>query len=138
VNEEFVYLCRGDRGGNVEEMKRLLEVGANINYQDAKGKTALHRASKAGFIDSAQLLLERGASLTIQDKKGETALFEAVRSTIKDLDKQMKMIRLLIKSGADPQLRNKREESAFSLASSGKTKRMKDLVPLLRKRRRKK
>ncbi len=120
--EEFVYLCRGDRGGNPTEVARMLARGVDVDFQDHKGKTALHRAAKAGFLETIDVLLEHGASLEVQDKVGETPLFDAVRSTIRDVDRKKKTIRLLLKVGADKRHRNKRDETAADIAIKGKAK----------------
>jgi len=71
-NGELVYLGRGDKGGNPESVKRLLRLGADVNHQDHKGKTALHRAAKAGFTEALAILLDHGATVVIEDQNGET------------------------------------------------------------------
>ena len=71
-NGELVYLCRCDKGGNPESVKRLLRLGADVNHQDHKGKTALHRAAKAGFTEALAILLAHGATVVIEDQNGET------------------------------------------------------------------
>ena len=112
----LVYLCRGDRGGNPNEVRRLLRLGADVNYRDAQGKTALHRAARTGFTVTMGVLLEHGASVNIEDGKGETALFDAIRSTIKSADRKAEAIRALLKAGADPLHANKRGETAREIA----------------------
>ena len=116
LNEEFVYLCRGDRGGNPQEVQEMLKHGANVNHQDSKGKTALHRAAKAGFIETVEILLANDASVFVRDKKGETALFDAARSTIKKTDRQLAAIKLLLKAGADKKAENGKGQSALAVA----------------------
>lgn len=116
LNEELVYLCRGDRGGNPESVKELLAAGANVNHHDHKGKTALHRAAKAGFEKTMEILLAHGAKVDAVDLKGETPLFDTVRSTIKDTRKRNRAIRLLIQHGAKPDHENNRQLSVRDVA----------------------
>lgn len=116
LNEEFVYLCRGDRGGNPDEVQEMLRHGANVNHQDKKGKTALHRAAKAGFVKTVQVLLKNKASVYIRDNNEETALFDVARSTIKNTDNLLAVIDMLIKAGADVKLKNRMDQSIVSLA----------------------
>ena len=116
VSARLVYLCRGDRGGNPDEVKRLLQLGADVDYQDAQGKTPLHRASKAGFTVTMGILLEHGATVSIEDAKGETPLFDAIRSTIKSTKRKAEAIRVLLKAGSDPLHTNRRGETASEVA----------------------
>lgn len=57
-----------------EAARALLEAGANVNFQDQFGKTALHcvlkKRSPASFV---QMLLKRGARLNVKDRDGATA-----------------------------------------------------------------
>ncbi len=117
---ELVYLCRGDRGGNPAEVKRLLGLGADIDFQDNKGKTALHRAAKAGFVKTIDTLLEYGACADIADTNGETALFEVVHSTIKNDEKRKSAAHLLLKAGADPLRAARKGKTPLSAAKSAK------------------
>ena len=116
VGVRLVYLCRGDRGGNPDKVRRLLRLGADVDHRDAQGKTALHRAAKAGFTVTMDVLLEHGASVDIEDGKGETPLFDAIRSTIKDADRKAEAIRVLMKAEADPLHANGRGETAREVA----------------------
>lgn len=115
LNTEFVYLCRGDRGGNPDEVRAMLKHGANVDHQDHKGKTALHRAAKAGFIETMKILLKNKASVYLRDKDQETALFDASRSTIKNLDNQLAAIDLLIDFGAEIEIENRKGQSLISV-----------------------
>ena len=117
---ELVYLCRGDRGGNPAEVKRLLGLGADIDFQDNKGKTALHRAAKAGFVKTIGTLLDYGACADIADTNGETALFEVVHSTIKNDEKRKSAAHLLLKAGADPLRAARKGQTPLSAAKSAK------------------
>ena len=116
LSARLVYLCRGDRGGNPDEVRRLLRLGADVNYRDTQGKTALHRASRAGFTVTMGILLKHGASVNIEDAKGETPLFDAIRSTIKNADRKAEAIRVLMEAGADPLHANRRGETAAEVA----------------------
>ncbi len=117
---ELVYLCRGDRGGNPAEVRRLLGLGADIDFQDNKGKTALHRAAKAGFVKTIGTLLEYRACADIADTNGETALFEVVHSTIKNDEKRKSAAHLLLKAGADPLRAARKGKTPLSAAKSAK------------------
>ncbi len=133
-SEELVYLCRGDRGGNKDEVRRWLKLGADVNYQDQKGKTALHRAAKAGFVEVMDLLLSAGAKVDVPDKVGETALFDVVRSTIKDANKKQNALRILLKAGADRTHVNRRGQDALILAKKSRKADAKDLYRILRRK----
>lgn len=133
ASKELVYLCRGDRGGNPDDVKRWLSVGADVNFQDHKGKTALHRAAKAGFVETMTILLDGGASVELTDAKGETALFDVVRSTIKDRDKRTLAIKTLLKAGADARAENRKQQTPLSLADAGTSADDQAVARLLRK-----
>lgn len=111
LNEEFVYLCRGDRGGNPGTVKLMLEQGANVNHQDRKGKTALHRAAKAGFVETVRILLEHEASVYVRDNADETVLFDVARSTSKKTDALNEILGLLLDAGADPKATNSKGQT---------------------------
>ena len=102
----LVYVCRGDNREHPDKVLRLLELGADINVRNYKGKTALHCAAKAGFLTVINLLIEKGATIDAPDNSGETALFEAIRSTIKNGEKQRAAIEALLVKGADPNFKN--------------------------------
>jgi ankyrin repeat protein len=55
-------------GETIEAMKLLLELGTDVNAQNAGGLTALHGAAHKSGIEAIKLLVENGASLTILSK----------------------------------------------------------------------
>jgi hypothetical protein len=129
---ELVYLCRGDRGGNPVAVRRLLGLGTDVNFQDHKGKTALHRASRSGFLETIRILLANGASVKIEDPKGETPLFDAIRSTIRNNRNKNGAVRLLLEAGANPLHANGKGETPLSVAQNATNPEADELATMLR------
>ena len=95
----LVFQSRGDRGGNVQRVRALLDAGADVNVRNYKGQTALHCAAKAGFDQIVALLLDCGAAVNAKDDKGATPLVTALRSKVKDEERLAAVIDLLTDAG---------------------------------------
>lgn len=106
----LVVASRGDKGEHPERIQALLELGADVNVRDYKGKTALHRAATAGFLASMETLLDHGAAIDAADAKGETPLFDAVRAG------RVEAVALLLAHGADPATKDAKGVSLFATA----------------------
>lgn len=48
-----------------------IKAGADVNYQNGDGRTALMRASKRDNKDVVQLLIDHGADVNAVDNKGK-------------------------------------------------------------------
>ena len=83
------------KNGDGDEVKRLIEAGADVNAQSKKGVTALMLASLMGHPEVAKLLIEAGADVNEKEKLGVTALMLTSGQGHPDVAK------LLIKAGAD-------------------------------------
>jgi ankyrin repeat protein len=80
---------------NRGEMVRLLiKRGANLNQQDADGRTPLMHALRYSDMDVIEILIKAGADLDIRDKEGNTALMMA------ELNQSSKVVNILKQSGA--------------------------------------
>ena len=128
----LVVACRGDNREHPEKIQRLLALGADIDVRNYKGKTALHYAAKAGFLTVINLLIERGATIDAPDKNGETPLFDALRSTIKDGEKQQAAVEALLVKGANPNLKNRKGVTPLDIAQRMRRAGAKKIVALLR------
>ena len=83
-------------------MELLLGYGADPNFRDAKGRTALMYAVLTGD-STLRILLEYGADPNIQDNDGRTALMLAVL----DGESEEGVIKSLLEHGADPNIQDK-------------------------------
>ena len=129
----LVYACRGDKGEHPEDVQQLLDLGADIDVRNYKGKTGLHCATKAGFLKVITLLLENGATLDATDDTGETPLFEGIRSTIKNGEKQRAALEILLRKGADPNLKNRKGQTPLQIAKRMRRADAEKIVELLEK-----
>lgn len=118
----LVYAARGDRGGNVDVVKQLLEQGADVNCCNYKDQTALHCAAKAGFVDIVELLLSQGASVDKQDRDGNTPLMAAVQSNIKSRERLLDVVSQLLDAGANASRENDKGQSPKSVAARKRDK----------------
>ena len=83
------------KNGNINEIKRLLDNGADVNAKDDDGYTPLISASAGGFVETAKFLLENGADMNAEDKYGWTSLMYASQN------RHINMLKFLIENGAD-------------------------------------
>lgn len=67
------------KGGRLEDVRALLERGANPNQGDNAGLTALHIAAQEGHVAIVERLLASGAHLNQEDNDGLSALHIAAQ-----------------------------------------------------------
>ena len=97
--------------GDIDIVRILLDNGANINFKDNYGDTALMWASIEGHTDIVQLLLDMGANLYLQNNHGTTAILLASSNGNTDV------VELLLDRGANPNIQNNNGNTALILAS---------------------
>ena len=107
--KEFLASCRQ---GDIADARDCLGRGADPNYRDDNGSTALIEVAREGHLDIAELLLEHKAEVNVQEDIGQyTALMAAADFGNKDI------VQLLIKNKADLSIKNVNEETALMRAS---------------------
>lgn len=65
-------------GGNKDIILTLLNNGANLNHQNARGETVLIIEARSGNKDAVKFLLENFANVNLKDEYGQSALMHAV------------------------------------------------------------
>jgi ankyrin repeat protein len=98
----------------VDELRREITAGVDINEPDNTGVTPLHSACVHKSYDTAKVLLEAGAEVNVQDQWGITPLGRAVFGK----DGTVELVQLLVDHGADPTIENNKGNSALKLAQS--------------------
>ena len=102
--------------GDFDRVVELIALGADVNLVDrAGGHTPLHFAAREQHAGIAQTLLSAGAEVDARDRFGKTPLMMALFS-VRDRDGEV--IRVLLASGADPELENNYGISARGLAET--------------------
>jgi hypothetical protein len=99
--------------GDVQEAKRLLDEGADVNARTESGYTPLHWAAKFGYTEAASLLLERGADVNARKEDGSTPLSFAA------MEGQTETAELLIERGADVNARTESGSTPLRIAAIG-------------------
>ncbi|XP_058716014.1 B-cell lymphoma 3 protein [Poecile atricapillus] len=99
--------------GSRESALVLLEHGADIDAVDIKsGRSPLLHAVENNSLEMAELLLQHGASVNAQSYAGCTALHAAAGRGL------LRLLRLLLRCGADCGLRNLHNDTAAGVAAS--------------------
>lgn len=73
-------VLRAAEAGDVRQLRRLIENGADINAADAQGWTPLMRAAKNHHLKAVAELITAGANLQAETRNGWNALSIAVKA----------------------------------------------------------
>ena len=99
-------LEKGDKA-NLNLVRDLITLGANLDWQDNFGETALHWCVWYNHLEIARMLIETGADVNIQLNDGITALHCCAVSNHLDI------ARMLIDAGADVNIQRKDGSTAL-------------------------
>lgn len=98
---------------DVPKVQSLVASGADVNASDDNGWTPLHFAVQEGIFATVALLLDAGAHVDPQDSHGNTPLFKALFGFD---GKDGSIIEVLLKKGANPDIKNKSDVSPYDFA----------------------
>ena len=91
------------RDNDFEEVVLRLEAGANVNYQNNEGLSALHEAVLNLNIEMITYLLDRGAQIDQEDEGGLTPLNHSYDEYNHDNEAPLlPIINVLLNAGANP------------------------------------
>ncbi|KAL3188424.1 hypothetical protein MRX96_003404 [Rhipicephalus microplus] len=97
--------------GHKETVHVLLSYNADVNYQDADGRSTLYVLALEGRVDMADYILARGADPEIGDLEGRTPLHVAAWQGHADL------VELLLSRGADVDAEDSDQRTALQSAA---------------------
>lgn len=104
------FLWAAAQGGNTEDCESLLEIGAEVDWKNTDGDTALLAACRRGHADTIVLLLVYGASPNARGRDMLTPLHICARNA------DIKTLNVLLEAGADTSLTSPDNETAFEIA----------------------
>jgi ankyrin repeat protein len=93
--------------GKTEAAKLLIDAGADLNYKNADGSTALHTAAVFGNNEIARLLINAGIDLNSKNNDGASPLHVAAFFGRVDI------VKALLDKGADISIKNSRGHTAL-------------------------
>ena len=126
------FLIWASTRGYIMDVKSLLDNGADVNARNNNGQTALMGASWMDHTEIVQLLLENGADVNAKSNDGQTALmivsdcdeefmeyFIGLQGDrqVQMMNNKEKIISLLQRYGADFNLKDNNNNTAFDLAN---------------------
>ena len=98
--------------GNLSELKRLVESGADVNALTKDADLPLSSAAFHGRLEHVRFLLQKGAVATGRNRDGGTPLHVAA------LMGRFEIAKLLLSKGAKTSVRNKKGESSIDAVSA--------------------
>jgi ankyrin repeat protein len=87
------------KAGDLKGVMAAIKEGAEINFQDYYGRTALIYAAEKGHLDVVKYLVDKGAKVNLQDYTSGTALIVATANGHKEV------VTFLLEHGANPDIK---------------------------------
>lgn len=113
--EKQMELCKdlmiAAKGGDEEEVRRLIEEGVDVNHQNEFGQSSMMVASWEGHLGIVEALISAEADTNLQDGFGKSALHEAAVSG------QHAIVHRLIPGGANINLADEEHRTPLHYAA---------------------
>ncbi|MCW7460208.1 ankyrin repeat domain-containing protein [Leptospira bandrabouensis] len=111
------------QGGSIDFVKSIVKAGADLEARNEFGQTPLILAVLVKNEMMVQELISLGSDINCADSlEGQTPLILAAR------DGSLEIVKILLKNKANPNLKNKKGQSALSLALDSGHKEIADLL----------
>lgn len=114
VLDGYSALMAAALNGSVEEMKLLLDYGADVHYRNVDSITALWLAIPDE--EKTRLLLERGAKADVRSREGSTVLVKLAA-----IPGSAELMQRLIDKGCQPRNSGPHNDAMYNAAMSGDT-----------------
>ena len=113
MSEQNIALAKACAVGNLGEVGRLIDAGADVNYIN-NGRSVIHTAVNNGRARIVELLVRRGADVNDRNDGWDraTPLIEAIKG------RHLEIAEFLINNGADVNARNKAGTSPLYIAAN--------------------
>merc|ERR1712223_417785 len=113
--------------GDIEKVRSLLSDGANANSKDHAGWRPIHESMRDGenALRIIRLLVDYGGDINAQSDSGNTALHDAAAYMSHEI------IEYLVKSGADPTVKNLDGKSPLDISKLPQYNRSKEIKEVL-------
>ena len=121
-------LMEASSGGSVENVRLLLEAGADLKATNEDGQTALmkavrldHRYAPSQRLPIIELLLSKGADINQKDNAGQSPLLFSVDQYMSESGgfiSHPEVVKLLLDRGADVHAVNKRGDNALMITTN--------------------
>lgn len=108
-------LFKAVKSNNVEDVRKILEAGADVNGKSFIAQAPLHVAAEEGHKEIAELLTAKGADHDPSDKWGWTPLHEAAGTNSKETKE---IVEHLIANGADVNARCHLDQIRLGVSSN--------------------
>lgn len=112
-DEDWTALLKAAFDGNKNEVRSLIQKGADVDFVNRKGQSSLNIACREGHFNIVYDLINCGSEINTRDSDGCTPLRAAARCGSSDI------VRLLLKHGAIPDLADNEQRTALRAASWG-------------------
>nr|WP_202807224.1 ankyrin repeat domain-containing protein [Synechocystis sp. PCC 7509] len=123
VWHETPVLVMAARKGNVEIVRQLIAVGANVNR--GFDELPLHTAAEKGHLEVVRLLLDAGAEVEGHEEDKQTALIDACN------EGHLEIVKLLIERGANASAWSQGDTPLMRAAQAGHREVYEFLYPLV-------
>ena len=94
---------------NLDLVRDLISLGANLDWQNDRGRTALHICATWNHPEIARMIIDAGADVNIQNNDGWTALHRCAYWNHPEI------ARMLVDAGADKTIPDNRGRLPYDL-----------------------
>ena len=102
--------------GTLNNLKTLINKGANVNQKNNKDMTPLHYAAREGRLDMVEALINANVKIDEVNKQGQTALHLAAKNG------RTEVVKLLLGADAKVDLKDTDKLAPFQVASNNEIK----------------